>query len=716
MNEKDIKPEQTIASQSKSTQSAAVQVSPIEQQQTDRNVSYDISDEKLLTAAAQLVDVYNKRSKASATITLQKKPNVEQRNSKQSTRPAFGVPNFIVTKITEKTPDKGYIGRDKNTSPAVNINKTFHKPDEIDQTKRIVEAQRQKSLQLFNAAQNEEQKQARIVFDTKDFKVKSLSVSNKHGETDEFSKRIRPTTLKSKSLGAAEMNKKKLNEPVILNFRSKMHDATAQPRQNETTIKNGRKKINTYRVLEISPLSKVSGQQTMASQVKSAERYYANKLYSSSIGKSVRPVSMPVTKVYSRFPPNSNRAPHRNRMQRTRAPIAKKFPSMPDISKIDNMKYDQNTSDEPTTSNISTNLLRHKSCFIAGTKSSTILFDQTIKSNENYSKLYNLCSDVVSKLCFKGQTIRRKRGRPRKKIYKSLTKDLLNSSEFSLKADIQKLNEMYYTSKHRFHGLNMRNANPRRSKRFALLSIEPVLSETKSILNRNRDRSPPISSFHSNRTPLKTYSRANMIQPRMTTTQHDNKQHIQLLNIEPLSSRSQIDLQENIGEEVTQSTEYIIDTGFSNDNIYESDAVYIEYLDDNDEIESPAYEPHVAVPEPDTKTSLIITGEADTTVGSCSTHQQINWNRKQFAAPARSYKKQKQNIDIKYFEASQNDAHSTTDSMFELFTIIDEGKPQCEESTSPQKKQGVNISPVRKSTRKRKIPSEFPNFAKKVRG
>ncbi|XP_055325011.1 uncharacterized protein LOC129579209 isoform X1 [Sitodiplosis mosellana] len=741
LNEKEIKQEKSAGPSSKSTQSTAVQITSKDHQKiAERNLSYDFSDEKLLTAAAQLVDVYNKRSKASATITVQKKPSIEPRNrnlnlNKQPIRPPFIVPNFVVTKITEKnrTPEKSMVVRQPpKSSHGVNIVKAIQKQEEIEQTKRMVEMQRQKSLHIFNA--NEDRKPSRVLFDANDFRMKSLSVANKITDSANTSERIKSTTIKPKIFGAVETNKPNQNEPVILNFRTKMHDPTSKPRQFDTpTTTNRKTNVNTYRVLEISPLSKNSMDRSIAKTI--ADRYYSNKMHSSSIAKSVRPISMPVTKVYSRFNANSSRAPYQNRtlFHRTRAPVVKKCPSLPDLSKVDKVQTDflgQKTADETATSKISTTttLTRSKSCFVCGTKSSANLFDQTIKSNEEYSKLYNICSDVVSKLCFKGQTIRRKRGRPKKKVYNSLTKDLLGSAEFSLKADILRLNEMYYASK-RFDGRNILNANPRRSKRFALLSIEPVLPDLEPLFNRSRDRSP-VNSFHINRAPLKTYSRANLIQPRVIldnkkfqTPTYTSKPQIQLLNIEPLSSTSQIDLEDSIKDEVTQSTEYIIDTGLSSDDLDESDAVYIEYLEDNDEIESPAYEPHVSVAEPDIKSPSIITEEADTTVESGSQWDQ--YRRKKsldithtMNANVSLNVKRSPNIEIKILKTSESDAHSTTDSTTELFTVYEvEDKLQfMAASSSPQKKPDVIISPVRKSTRKRKIPSEFPNFAKKIRG
>lgn len=730
LNEREPKQEQFSPNKS---QSAAVQGTSKEQPKVaERNLTYDISDEKLLTAAAQLVDVYNKRSKASATITVQKKPSIEPPRSrhlklnKHPVRPPFTVPNFVVTKITEKsrTPEKSIIVRQTTkSSHGPNIVRTTQQQEEIEQTKRMIEMQRQKSLNIYNA--NDDRKLGRVVFTAKDFRVKSLSVSNKDTDSAERAKAI---PIRPRQFAAAETNKQSQNEPVILNFRTKMNDPTSKPRiqyQSPVTI-NGRKNINSYRMLEISPISKNSMDRSIT---KSADRFYSNKLHSNSIAKSVRPVAMPVTKVYSRF--NSSRSPYQNRLlyHRARAPIVKKFPSMPDLSKTNEIEVTflgQKTKEVTSPPKPETNLTRWKSGFVSGTTSSAKLFDTTIKSNEEYSKLYNICSDVVSKLCFKGQTIRRKRGRPKKKVYNSLTKDLLGSAEFSLKADILRLNEMYYASK-RFGGQTILNANPRRSKRFALLSIEPVLPDIEPIFNRIRDRSP-VSSFHINRTPLKTYSRANMIQPRVTlnnkkpeTPTYTSRPQIQLLNIEPLSSTSQIDQVDSMKEEVTQSTEYIIDTVFDSDDPDESDAVYIEYLEDNDEIESPAYEPHVSVVEPDVKSPLIITEEADTTVESCSQWDQ--YGRKTSSdnmhAIVSQNAKRSPNIEIKYLKTSESDAHSTTDSITELFTVfeVEDVKPQFLHASSlPQKKPEINISPVRKSTRKRKIPSEFPNFAKKIRG
>lgn len=756
LNEREIKQEPVAGPSNKSPQSASVPAtSSKEQKVIERNLPFDISDEKLLTAAAQLVDVYNKRSKASATITLEKKSSNEPRNrnlnmKKQPKRPPFIVPNFVVTKITEKnrSPEKGVAVRESISSHDANIGRAIQKQNEIEHRKRMIELQRHKTFD--NASEG--RKSDRVLY-SNDFMLKkfqtkpSISTNESVVDSANLIGRVEPTTIKSRTFAAMKTNKSVQKEPVILNFRTKMHDHTSKPRQFDTpTPANRKTNVNSsYHVLEISPISKNSINQSITKTI--ADRFYSNKMHSSSIAKSVRPVAMPVTKVYSRFNANSTRSPYQGRTlyQRVRPRIVRKCPSMPDLSKIGKIQADflgkkPNNETDSQKNATDTTLTRCKSSFICGTKASADLFDQTIKSNEEYSKLYNICSDVVSKLCFKGQTMRRKRGRPKKKVYNSLTKDLLASPEFSLKADIIRLNKMYDESK-QYGGRNIIGLNPRRSKRFAFLSIEPVLPDLGPLLNQSGDISP-VNTFHRNRTPLKTYSRANLIQPRLTLDSkkfqtprlmptptsmpvpaYTSKPQIQLLNIEPLSSTSQIDLVDSIKDEVTQSTEYIIDTGFINDDLDESDAVYIEYLEENDEIESPAYEPLMSVAEPDIKSPSIITEEADTTVESGS--QWEHFRRKKsldithtIIDSASINVKRCPNIEIKYLKTSDSDAHSTTDSMTELFTVYEvEEKPQfMAASSSPQKKPNVIISPIRKSTRKRKIPSEFPNFAKKIRG
>lgn len=722
LNERDTDQDQSSPYKS-TTQNAAVQVSPKMQPKiTEKNISYDISDEKLLTAAAQLVDVYNKRSKASATITMQKRSVSDSRNrnlniSKPAVRSSFGIPNFIVTKITEKTADKNISGRNAKQMHGLNIVKTIHKQEEIEQTKRMVELQRQESLHIFNTTKKTDdlqKKNQKKIVNAKEFRVKSLNISHKNAGHLNISDQKKRSTSKS------EVSMPVKNEPIILNFRTKVRDTTTSPRNTETKTLNGRNNVNTYRVLGISPLSKKADERRIA---QTSDRHLTNKLHSSSIGKSVSTLAMPVTKVYSRFPSNSTRTLHQNRtLMINRASILKKCPSMPNLSSIDKLQNNflcQRASHDLDSTKASTNLTRYKSCFIFGTKLSANLFEQTIKNNEEYSKLYNLCANVVSKLCFKGQVMRRKRGRPKKKVYNSITRDLLNSPEFSLKADILKLNERHYDSK-------MAGQAARRSKRFALLSIEPVLPDR--IFSKSRDRSP-VRSFQINRMPLKTYSRANLIQPRILdhkrneTPSYKSKPQIQLLNIEPMSSTSQNDLQKNINEEVSQSTEYIIDAVHSIEDIDESDAVYIEYLEENDEIESPAYEPHVSVSDFDARSGgSITTEEADTTVENCSQHltapdQYMTKTPLHIIHHFSNDAKKTTHIEIKYVKTSESDAHSTTDSIAEVFTVCqDDDKPQfIHARISPQIKTDINISPVRKSTRKRKIPLEFPNFAKKVR-
>lgn len=759
MNEREA--DQEMLSPSKSVANAAgLQVSPkIQQKLSDRNLSYNISEEKLLTAAAQLVDVYNKRTKASATLTLQKKPlpdpprNRTQNINKQPMRSSFAlpVPNFVVTKITEKSPSTPF-----NKSNMVKLTKDSHssgsmkpvrvKQEEVDRTKRMIELQRQKSLQIFNTfapksvrnLDNARQKLSQpkpTSYDGKIFQVKSMSVSNKISENADFAEQGQSTTIHPR--GVSSTNKLNQNEPVILNFRTKGNhgESPSKSKQLENMTINGRNNnANAYRMLEITPVTKNSMEMGIILP-KASDRYMANRPQPSSITKSVKPLSMSVTKDYSRYPSNSRDAAYQwrtTKLRRARAPIVRKYPSMSNLSSDNRSQRNFLRHNSLIRSNVDspTSLRRHNSCFTFGEKCNDNLFEHTLRNSKDSAKLYELCSNVVNKLCYKGQIVRRKRGRPKKKVYKSLTRDLLVSPEFSWKIDIQRIKE--WSS----DGPAILNANHRRSKRCAFLSIEPILSGIEAnIMNisKSRNRSP-VSPFQINRAPIKTYSRANMIQPKVTL---DNKRcettpksQIQLLNIEPLSSTSQIDLEdvikeEDIKEEVSQSTEYIIDSMYNMEEYDLSDAIYVEYLEDNDEIESPAYEPLTSESFATPKSSTI-TGEADTTVESYTQYRtglerirpkkplSITHN---FTATTSVNEKGSPQIEIKYLNTNESDAHSTTDSITEIITVCEDDihEDSLPTTMSMRKNTEIMLSPVRKSTRKRKIPSEFPNFAKRVR-
>lgn len=445
-----------------------------------------------------------------------------------------------------------------------------------------------------------------------------------------------------------------------------------------------------------------------------------------------------VTKDYSRSPLNrgNNSGVLWRSKSRYRARLARKFPSMSNIPALSN-DIKAKTNANESNADASTNLKRSNSCFIFGEKCNPRLFEEALQSSNDCVKLYELCANVIDKLCFKGQIVRRKRGRPKKKVYKSLTRDLLNTPEYSWKADIQRIKEWP------FDGQTMFYENRRRSRRCAFLSIEPIIPDIEATLCKSRDRSP-VSSFQINRLPLKTYSRANMIQPRIkldskrfdSAPYAPSKPQIQLLNIEPLSSTSQIDLKEEmkieeIKEEVSQSTEYIVDSLFDSDDYNMSEEILVEYLEENDEIESPAYEPLTT--DTTIGPSSPITGEADTTVETYS-QPPLAWERirpkkpqsitHNFSATTSVNEKGSPQIELKYLNTNESDAHSTTD-ITEIYEVCDDEDDDDDDDDSKlgilpttdlmHKKVDLNLSPIRKSTRKRKIPSEFPNFAKRVR-
>lgn len=719
----------------------------------ERNLPYDISEEKLLTAAAQLVDVYNKRTKASATITVQKKTasdpirNRSMNIVKQPMRSSFAhpVPNFVVTKITEKSPNTVL-----NKSSTVNVAKIANpvkivhrtRPDDVERTKRMVAVQRQKSLQIFNtfapnAVKNLDRKklaQPKTVFDANNFQVKSMSVSNKNAGNVDFVERSKTTIVTPKSSTSSQANTSSQNEPVILNFRTKVHEAPPKPKPVEKVPINGRNNASSYRVLEISPVTKNSMEKATVmpktTTTTLSDRFFMNRPQLTSY----KPLA--VTKDYSRSPLNrgNNSGVLWRSKSRYRARLARKFPSMSNLTALSNeIKAKENAN--ASNADSSSNLKRSNSCFIFGEKCNPRLFEHALQNSNDCVKLYELCANVIDKLCFKGQTVRRKRGRPKKKVYKSLTRDLLNTPEFSWRADIQRIKEWPFDGQAIFH------ENRRRSRRCAFLSIEPIIPDIEATLCKSRDRSP-VSSFQINRLPLKTYSRANLIQPRVTLDSKrfdsslfaPSKPQIQLLNIEPLSSTSQIDLKkemkiEEIKEEVSQSTEYIVDSFFDSDEYNMTEEILVEYLDENDEIESPAYEPLTT--DVTNCPSSPITGEADTTVETYSQPWERIRPKKplsithNFSATTSVNEKGSQQIELKYLNTNESDAHSTTD-ITEIYAVCDDDDDDDDEDVdsklgilpttdSMQKKVDLNLSPVRKSTRKRKIPSEFPNFAKRVR-
>lgn len=772
-------------------QNAAVQQLPENRPNlTDKKLTHNFSDENWLTAAAQLVDVVNKHP--TATIILQKKPeptnrNLTERNrnliepnrnrnlieshdhsltepkdadlteqknrvlnesrdrnlteskhrdlieprnrsliesrDRNPTEPRdrhvnmnqslprikYRVPKFVVTKITEK--NQNDVARDSKSEKVVWSSGSSKIKALNELPKLKLNPKPMNEVEIFQKSN-----QARPVFEAKEFRIKNMSISNKPTVNSER------TPIKPRSLDVSESkNNQCQNEPVILNFRTKLNGSLSKTKP--TTPLNG--KFNTpYLSIESASSSKNSLEIDIISP-KTIDRYYVNKTQLNSLNKPPKSTYSP--KVYSRFPAtNPPQTVCHKPVKTVRAPLVKLWPSMTELDANNRSYHIQPHGMEST-------LKRHNSAIVLGSNSSEKLFDKMLKNDKEYYRLYDLCSNVVIRLRERGQAVRRKRGRPKKKIYQNHTKELLCSPDFSIKADILRLNDPTCQS----------TLNSRRSRRFALLSIEPILPDIEMVFNKNQDKErerSPLSTFQINRATLKTYSRANIAQSRaiadskrIENSDYDvKKSQIQLLNIEPLPSTSKNDSQETIHNEVTQSTEYIIGPEFDLDDFNDDcDVLCIEYLDENDEIESPAYEPLTT--ETETKHSLIITEEADTTFHTKledESIEEIDWNPFQSentldmaqnptttTSSSLEDVKKSQHIEIRYLKASESDAHSTTDSMSELFSVYNQNMATNLGRTTflPSKKPIINISPVRKSTRKRKIPSEFPNFAKKVR-
>lgn len=618
-------------------------------QLTDRLAKCNISDEQLMKAAAQLVDICKKASPVKSAPTEASSVAVKGKVNRRSNfvasttstvaiekkRPsnAIPMPNFIVTKVTEKkrVPSKDETKSLNQTVPTecsndTNTIRSFRKQQELAKTKVLVEQQRQKSLDIFNRCNS------KVLVETKGYKSVIL---NQYNPKDGSVAKVEQQNL----------NNKKSNGDVCHSDHVQVKSSSPDEiklvvRENKSIESFGK----TFRLTKVTALNSKIG----------------NRI------ENVKPQSM----IVMRNPMRSENQPQLksdHSMRRKQVIDRERSLSVPRIQSNPIQLYEHPTK-----------LIRRNSCFIGGLKTDGAV-QQAIRVNEDYSELHDLCFDIISKVASKQSVVYRKRGRPKKRIYKSLTKDLLNSMDFCLKADINKLNEQYYGENNTFLDVTSTVDDDklmRRSERSELLSIEPVLP----------------SSHQNNGNFFKYTGQTKLSRIKSNNNYSSNNEafakstKLQSLNIEMISSSSSTNLiSPTFPDDISQPIDDLFQNALIDSNLDSTDDMIIEYLGDIGEIESPAYEPHTSVSNFDS----IYHEYQSTPIKTSTTYK---FNQRLHNLNSKTYE----------FEFVTHD-HRNSVEIDDVLTEITIELP------------AVNISPIRRSSRKRKVPPDFVSLKKKTR-
>lgn len=602
-------------------------------QLTDRFAKCNITDEQLMKAAAQLADICKKTSpmKSPPLVerpSLPEKPTENQNfptgsaTSKTRQMVTMPMPNFIVTKVTEK---KRLNDGTKNQSADGDANniRSFRKQQDITKTKTLMDQPKQKPIDAFNKSNTGV---GNIMY--------TVNRNNYTGA-------VQPKTMEIH--GSHKLNgTSNLGKTLNGSNQSKTSETSRSPSKIKLIVKGNNTEMpgKTFRLLKISA---VNGKTKVKNE--STKPFVVTSMHTKNVNRTSARDKQPVT--------------------------SKRSTSIPRTRTIHAVTYD-----EPT------KLIRRNSCFIGGVKTNDLI-QQAINKNEEFSKLYNLCTEIITTASQKHIVVHKKRGRPRKKIYKSSTRDLLNTADYSLKADLSKLSEMYAPDVNSFFDMALMEDDAktiRRNRGFALLSIEPVFSNTQQ---NNEEQN--FNKY----TGLKKLS--------FLKSNNNNASDLGLLtkpfsiDVAPISPRQTL-LSPPFPYDMNQPIDDLFDNAMIDEELNSTNDMIIEYLNDIDEIESPAYEPHTSNTEEQTILNFFQTPVKNNLSykfyhGPCTTIQsnQLNSNRSQLKQIHSEHKIEK--------VPSKITAHQITTPV----------------------KADLNLSPVRRSSRKRKIPADFVGLVKKTR-
>lgn len=511
---------------------------------------------RLMKAANQLIDICAKRPKQPVpTVVTQANTGThsQQRSNKQpNARHSTynnSLPTFVITKVIEKTPSK-FPGL---ALPPIKSDST------IGTTQRKVYTQ--SSPAMVRAPPNIEpntKTKIKIELSRKEIQ-ESLSqcLSDSIAIIDDSilpgrrlkARSVQVNTKKVHSTIGSVSRLTRLNDvPPKLSPPTKIRVLEKQQRWNGDS--NTQTSSNRSQHLIITPMEYAG--------------FSANDKPKKLIASNVaRPISVTVRKItvkasHSQRPMGATKSAAPtidDRIKYKRAttiiePLLKRQHSADDLSSFANMH--------------SKKLPRRRDSDFAGVKAQRALFDEKMGENNQYSELYSLCSDVVSHS--RNPFTVRKKGRPRKAQYSNKTRALLCTPEFSTLVDRRRIYMEYYGSEllpHEWFNANTSTSYSKTSKRnkhFALLSIEPIM-----------EKSP--KDTHARKVYGGATKAKQMRPPSPAKEIQTQQQNLDLINVEILQAES-LDL---------------------SGDLLPDDDVFIEYLDDdNDDIDSPAYEPIVS--------------------------------------------------------------------------------------------------------------------------
>lgn len=554
------------------------------ERRNSRRCSASTATTKQATAAAAAV--------AATAATITKTPT--ETLTKRSPATRMPMPNYIVTKVTEKKRISVNDGaKNLNQSPRVelinktNSDKSFRGQHEIAKTNMLLESQRQIPLNIFNKCDSNS------IIDNRANKVYSLNL-NTHNKSFVQTKLTQQNGTKPTGFHVTNVRSSVKNDPIRIG--GDIGESQPSPTEcklimnRSQNVETSSKKFRLVKVLEVK-------------SAKSIPKAFTEKVQIHLANANIRKVNE-----------------------------RKRSSSVPQTRSVKTPTYENPKK-----------LVRRNSCYIDGFKTNSFVEEVAAKNND-FAQLYEICSNIILMGLPKLQTAK-KRGRPKKPIYKSTARDLLNSVEFSIKADLLKLSEQYCKEKNSFFD--------------------------------------KVINFHMN-TGLGKLSRLKI---------NNNNSSINVLSISPhegkLLSHFPDDQSEEIGD--------LFESAFIDHDLDSENNLTIEYLSDIDEIKSPAYEPHISANANDSTNYL----ESTVRMNELNKHN----NDEQFHF-----------VNAKIIEALPDlyDPYLYHDS-FVFNDVANEVTIELSDQISETLTNDRAVSPIRRSSRKRKIPVAFVSPVKRTR-
>lgn len=509
------------------------------------------SEKKLLTAAMQLIKIFNnpeQRIKATASSQL-KEPSRMQSNTRTNERTIRSpVPQFVVKKITEVSrDDQSKITSDAKT-PAIitrtsDLSKENRRRRDVKKLQEMVQIQRQKSLRIFNKSTN-------------DGKVMPCTQANCDNESANKQKPIYSSkilcTARNQNSPQKQLDQKP-TEPFLKSIVENRKDGS-KPHQIIKTIAQNPHLVSTKN----SSVSKDRQDTTDTDKTLSNRKQITACMDKKAIGTSPQKV-----------------------------PLKNHIVPFRDIAHVDQPGWHKRRLSLQCDSNqtidaiykLPKQLSRCNSCF-AGSDAPINFFDQAVKVSEEYADLYRsyLPDNRI-------EAVPKRRGR-RKKTAPNKTKKLLDSKDFLVSADLAEIHDKHTkpTSDERAPIEGKQTpavVTPlRRSKRFRKSSTKTDVQDNDTVLTSSHVTEPTKKP--------QTFFRVDDLSTN-TKRMISEDEHLAITNIHLPFPSHDLKLSSVECSPVNSAATSFDDVRpLENENLRYS----FEYMDENDELESPAYEPH----------------------------------------------------------------------------------------------------------------------------